>query len=147
MKKKLMILLPVLLLAFGGVYKFALAKPAPAPKPKVHGQVYVLPKEFLVNLADGRFAKVTVALVLPHSEPIAAGGGHGGGAKPPEGFGTLPQEAVVRDIVTDLLTDAHDADLIERHGRHELKHKLAKAIRQKSDVHVEHVLLTDVAVQ
>ena len=26
-------------------------------------------------------------------------------AKPPEGFGTLPQEAVVRDIVTDALTD------------------------------------------
>ena len=31
-------------------------------KPKVDGTVYVLQKEFLVNLHDGRFAKLTAAL-------------------------------------------------------------------------------------
>ena len=51
MKSKLKFIVPVLLLVLGGVYKFVLAKPgAPAPKPKVDGQVYVLPKEFLINL-------------------------------------------------------------------------------------------------
>ena len=63
MKKKLMILVPVLLLVLGGAYKFALAKPAPVHK-KIDGEVYVLPKDFLINLKDGRFAKLNVALVL-----------------------------------------------------------------------------------
>ena len=34
------------------------SRPKAAPKPKVHGTVYMLQKEFLVNLADGRFAKL-----------------------------------------------------------------------------------------
>ena len=64
-KKKLIIIVVVALVAAGGAYKFVLAKPKEkAPKPKVHGTVYMLPKEFLVNLADGRFAKLQVALVL-----------------------------------------------------------------------------------
>ena len=55
MKKKLIILLSIALVAGVGIYKTVLAKPEPeAPKPKVEGNVYVLPKEFLVNLADGR---------------------------------------------------------------------------------------------
>ena len=50
MKSKLKFIVPILLVVVGGVYKFVLAKPgAPAPKPKVDGQVYVLPKEFLIN--------------------------------------------------------------------------------------------------
>ena len=62
----------------GGAYKFVLAKPAKAAaKPKVEGTVYVLQKEFLVNLADGRFAKLTAALVLAHDDTsTAAAGGH-----------------------------------------------------------------------
>ena len=89
MKKKLMILVPVLLIALGGVYKFVLSKPEVEAKPHVEGTVYVLGKEFLVNLADGRFAKLTVALVLdPHdTSTVPAGGGHGAAPKPPEGFG------------------------------------------------------------
>jgi flagellar basal body-associated protein FliL len=148
MKKKLMILVPVLILAGGG-YKFALAKPAPpAPKPKVHGEVYVLPKDFLVNLADGKFAKLNVALVFEegfHAAP--AGGGHGGGTEAPEGYGVLTQEALVRDIVTDTLTDADADDLIDRKHRDELKEKVAKRIKKNTDVKVHHVLFTDVAVQ
>ena len=43
MKKKLIIVLPVLLLVLGGAYKFVLAKPKSAEaKPKVTGQVYIL---------------------------------------------------------------------------------------------------------
>ena len=61
----------VLLLALGGGYKFVLAKPAKAevkPKLRVHGTVYMLQKEFLVNLADGRFAKMQIGLVLAHKD-------------------------------------------------------------------------------
>ena len=80
MNKKLLIIVVLLLAGAGGAYKFVLAKPKAAEaKPKVEGSVYVLGKEFLVNLADGRFAKLNVALVLnpkDHST-AAAGGGHG----------------------------------------------------------------------
>jgi flagellar FliL protein len=145
MKKKLPIVAVVALLLAGGAYKTVLAKPAEkAPEPKVHGEVYVLPKEFLVNLADGRYAKVQVALVV---EPHEAAGGHGEAATPPEGYGAEPQEAVVRDIVTDQLTDSADADLIEREGRETLKKRIKKEILAHTDVHVEEVLFPDVTVQ
>jgi flagellar basal body-associated protein FliL len=149
MKKKLLILVPVLLIALGGVYKFVLSKPEVEAKPHVEGTVYVLGKEFLVNLADGRFAKLTVALLLdPHdTSTVPAGGGHGAAPKPPEGFGDMGQEAVVRDIVTDELTDAKDADLIRRAGRDKLKKSILKKIHNSTDVHADEVLFTDVTVQ
>ncbi|MDP9399702.1 MAG: flagellar basal body-associated FliL family protein [Actinomycetota bacterium] len=151
MKSKVKLIVPLVLLAVlgGGAYKFVLAKPAKAePKPKVAGEVYVLPKEFLVNLADGRFAKLGVGLVFDHGFHAAPEvGGHGAAPKPPEGFGLLPQEALVRDIVTDALTDAGSDELIGREGRQHLKEKIAKRIKRSTDVKVEEVLFTDVAVQ
>ena len=149
MKKKLMILVALLAVA-GGAYKFVLAKPkAVEAKPRVEGTVYVLGKEFLVNLTEGRFAKLTVALVLdPHDTSTApAGGGHGAAPKPPEGYGPMPQEALIRAIVTDQLTDADSHELIDRHGREKLQEKILKDIKKKSDVHAEEVLFTDVTVQ
>jgi flagellar basal body-associated protein FliL len=147
-KKKLIIIVVVALAAFGGAYKTVLAKPKEkAPEPKVHGEVYVLPKEFLVNLADGRFAKLQVALVV---EPAAGGGGHGGGhgaPVPPEGYGAEPQEAIVRDLITDTLTNASDHELIQREGREKIKKEILKAIKEHTDVHVEEVLFPDVTVQ
>ena len=148
MKSKLKFIVPVLLLAVGGVYKFVLAKPgAPAPKPKVDGQVYVLPKEFLINLSGGRFAKLSVGLVLDHAQPVVDPAAGHEGAKPPEGFGTLPQEAVIRDIVTDRLTDDDAESLVSEKGREKLKKSLLLSIKKKTDVKVEEVLFTDVAVQ
>jgi flagellar basal body-associated protein FliL len=147
MKKKL-IPVVILLVVLGGVYKMKFAKAAPVEKHKIDGQVYVLPKEFLVNLADGRFAKLNVGLILAHDMVIAPeAGGHGGGPKIPEGFGPLVQEAIVRDIITDELTDAADHELINRAERKALKKRLVKAIAKDTDVKVEDVLLTDVAVQ
>ena len=146
MKSKLKFIVPILLIAVGGVYKFVLAKPgAPAPKPKVDGQVYVLPKEFLINLNGGRFAKLSVGLVLDHSQAVAAGGHEA--VKPPEGFGTLPQEAVIRDLVTDRLTDDSADSLVTEKGREKLKKQLLLSIKKKTDVKVKEVLFTDVAVQ
>lgn len=148
MKSKLKIILPVLLIAVGGVYKFVLAKPAPVPKPKVEGEVYVLPKDFLVNLSDGKFAKLGVGLVFEHGFTAApAAGGHGAAAEPPEGYGALPQEAVVRDIVTDVVTDESAGDLTSREGREKIKVKILKRLKAQTDVKAHEVLLTDIAVQ
>ena len=149
MRPPLKIVIPLaVLVALAGVWKFGVGKPhAKEPKPKVAGEIYVLPKEFLVNLADDRFAKLSVGMVLPQDEPVAPEEGGHGDTTPPEGFGTLPQEAVVRDIVTDMLTDASAEQLIERDQRKELKERMAKAIRTNTDVTVRHVLFTDVAVQ
>jgi flagellar basal body-associated protein FliL len=146
-RKKILIPLLVLLVA-GLAAKFVLAKPAPEPHHKIDGTVYVLPKEFLVNLSDGRFAKVNVALVLDRSQPTAAaGGGEGAAAEPPEGFGTLEQEAAVRDVVTDVLTGESGDELIDRRGRGRVKQAILREIRARTDVRVNEVLLPDVAVQ
>ena len=147
MKGKLKIVLPlVLLIALGGVYKFVLAKPAAEAKPKVDGQVYVLPKDFLVNLSDGKFAKLGVALVFDKGFTAAPAKAEGGAA-PPDGYGVLTQEPVVRDIVTDVVTDERADDLTSRKGREEIKANILKRLRAQTDVKVHEVLLTDVAVQ
>ena len=140
-----------LLAVLGGVYKFVLAKPAEASKeskPKVHGSVYMLEKEFLVNLADGRFAKLQVGLILAHDDTsTAAAGGHGAAPTPPEGYGPMVQEGVVRDVITDTLTDATDKELIEKKGREHLKEEILKDIKKHTDVKVEHVIFSDLTVQ
>ena len=152
MVKKLVPII-ALLAVLGGAYKFVLAKPAEAekkPEPKVHGTVYMLQKEFLVNLADGRFAKLQVGLILSHddhsTEP-AEGGGHGAAPTPPEGYGAMHQEGVVRDVITDTLTDATDKDLIEKKGREHLKEDILKGLKKHTDVKAEHVIFSDLTVQ
>ena len=147
MKGKLKFVLPlVALLVLGGAYKTVLAKPAKKPEPKVHGQVYVLPKEFLLNLDGDRYAKLTVALVVPHGAELAPPEGEEE-VKPPEGWGTLPQEAVVRSLVTDTMTGMDADKLVKPEGRDLLKEKLLKKLHKYTDVEVEDVLFTDVAVQ
>jgi flagellar basal body-associated protein FliL len=148
MKKKLMIVLPVLLLALGGAYKFKFSKAGEAEaKPKVDGTVYILQKEFLVNLHDGRFAKLTAALVLAHDDVSTVPAGGHEAASPPEGYGAMNQEAVVRAVITDDLTDVKAEDVIDREGREHLQEKILKDLKKKTDVKVEEVLFPDVTVQ
>ena len=138
----------VLVVVLAGAYKFVLAKPAPAKaKPKVEGTVYILPKEFLVNLADNRFAKLTVALVLDEKDTSVPAAGGEGGATAPEGFGTMTEEAVVRDVITNDLTDAKDEDLITPKGRKAMKEEILKDLKAHTDVKADDVLFTDVTVQ
>jgi flagellar basal body-associated protein FliL len=148
MNKKLILIPVIALVVLGGAYKTVLAKPGkPAPKPKVDGNVYVLQKEFLVNLKDGRFAKLTAALVLAHDDTsTAAAGGHEGGS-PPEGYGAMTQEGVVRSVITEDLTNANDQQLIDADKREELQHKILKDLNKKTDVKVEEVLFPDLTVQ
>ncbi|MCW3039508.1 MAG: flagellar basal body-associated FliL family protein [Solirubrobacterales bacterium] len=147
MKSKLKIIIPLALLIAGGAYKFVLAKPPIAPPPKIAGEVYVLPKDFLLNLADGKFAKLGVGLIFKEGFTAAPAAGGEAAAAPPEGYGLLPQEAVVRDIVTDVVTSAKAKDLTTSKGREHLKKRILKRLRKQTDVKAEDVLLTDIAVQ
>jgi flagellar FliL protein len=141
-KRKLKIIVPLaLVIVLGGAYKVVLAKPA--EHAKVEGQVYVLPKEFLVNLADNHFAKLSVGLVLAEGEVPAKAEG----PPPPAGFGALEQEAVVRAVITDVVTDVRSDQLVGHKGRAKLKARLLKRLRATTDVKVKDVLFTDVAVQ
>ncbi|HEX6458957.1 MAG TPA: flagellar basal body-associated FliL family protein [Thermoleophilaceae bacterium] len=142
MKKKLKFVIPIVLVLFGGVYKTVLAKPAKLPKPKIAGTVYVMPKEFLLNMADGRYAKLDVSLVLDKSEVLPKAEGSTN-----ENYGALEQEPAVRDVITNIVTDAPSKDLIDRTGREDLKKQILKGIRQNTDVKVDEILFTDVAVQ
>ncbi len=147
MKSKLKFIIPIVLVLLGGAYKFVLAKPGPKEKPKVEGEVYVLPKDFLINLSDGKFAKLGVGLVFDEGFTAAPAKAAEGGAAAPDGYGVLTQEAVVRDIVTDVVTDESANELTSRKGREDIKAKILKRLKQQTDVKVHEVLLTDVAVQ
>ncbi len=59
----------------------------------------------------------------------------------------MSQEAVVRDVITDDLTDIKDNDLISRDGRVRVKEEILKDLKKHTDVKVEDVLFTDVTVQ
>jgi flagellar FliL protein len=141
MKGKLKFVVPIAILLLAAIaYKFVLAAPAES-KAKVDGKVYVLPKEFVVNLAGGRFAKLTVALVLaPGSVPVET-------AAAPEGFGTLEQEPLVRQIVTDTLTGASASALTSGPGRHSFERRIRRQIDRTTDVDTESVAFTDLVVQ
>lgn len=150
MKSKLKFIVPLVLLAvLGSAYKTVLAKPPEKkPAPKVDGELYVLPKEFLVNLADGRYAQLTVGLLLDkHALEAAAEEGGEEAAEPPDGFGTLPQEALLRDLVTDTVSGTSARDLLDAEGRERLQRRILKAIKRSTDVEAEEVFFTDLTVQ
>jgi flagellar basal body-associated protein FliL len=141
LKKKLLIVAIAVLVIAGGAYKFLLSSADAGPR-KVDGSVYVLPKEFLVNLSDGRYAKFTVALLLK-DDPAA----HGGEGTPPEGYGSLPEEAVVRGIVTDVVGGTDGPSLSNSAGREKVKRSLRRRLAQSTDLKVNDVFFPDVTVQ
>ena len=59
----------------------------------------------------------------------------------------MTQEAVVRDVITDDLTDAKADDLITAKGRAKVKEEILKDLKEHTDVKVDDVLFTDVTVQ
>jgi flagellar basal body-associated protein FliL len=151
--KNIKVLIPVLLLVVGGVYKFVLAPKPVVPKPKVAGEVYIMPKDFLINLADGKFAKLNAALVLKEGYLVEAvekalkASGEKEAGTAPDGYGKLPQEAVVRAIITDTLTDINANRLIREKSRAKLQEAVLKRLHHETDVEAEDVMFTDIAVQ
>jgi flagellar basal body-associated protein FliL len=140
-KKMLIVALPILL--FVG---YTMTKPKPKPvKMKIAGTIYVMPQTFLLNLSDGRYAKLTVGLQLA---PGQSDGASATSASPSEGAaGTLPEEPVIREIVTNAVTGQNGESLTSSQGRHAIRVQILHAIEKQTDVKVESVLIPDLTVQ
>ncbi|MDA0180371.1 flagellar basal body-associated FliL family protein [Solirubrobacter phytolaccae] len=153
MLNRLILVIAIAVVAASGVYTYVVDK-APVPtaakvKAKVEGSVYMLEKEFLVNLADGRFARLQVGLVLASDDTstVPANGGNTFAPTRPSGYGAMLQEGVVRDVITTTLTGAVDTDLMTTKGRRRIKAAVLKEIKDRTDVKAERVVLADVVVQ
>jgi len=141
-KKLLMIVVPIAVLLVGGVgYKMVLAKKPVAAKMKIDGTIVPLADDFVVNLADGHYGKITVALLVTGTLPAAQGSAASGTAP------VLPETPVIRSIITDQLTGLDTGAFIDRARRQALVANIAKALRQQTDTHVKDVYFTDIAVQ
>jgi flagellar basal body-associated protein FliL len=98
----------------------------PQPSGKVHGTVYVLNQDVLVDLAGGGFATITVGLQVESGTETAEA-----------------QTGVLREVLNTDLTGIDRRDLLDRERRESLKARLARDIRKHTDVQVDEVLLTD----
>jgi flagellar basal body-associated protein FliL len=140
MKKKLkfIIPIPILLIVLAAAYMFLLApKKALAKPPKVDGTLVPLAGDFVINLAGGHFGKLTMAVLLSEPPVVSAEGGAEG----------MPQESVVRSVITDELTGTEPAELTGRASRHAILARLLKALKASTDEPITEVLITDLAVQ
>jgi flagellar basal body-associated protein FliL len=142
-KKKLLIPL-VLLLVLGVGY--SMSKPKKTVKQKIAGTIYVMPQPFLLNLSEGHYAKISVALELAPGQSTGASAA-GSSSSAGEGAGTLPEEAVVREIVTNTVTGQSGSTLVDNQGRNSIKHHILASIQHQTDVKVEAVLFPELTVQ
>lgn len=143
--KKVLIVLVVLLL--GAFEAYSMTKPKLVVKDKIQGTIYVLPSSFLLNLNDGHFAKLTLGLVLAPGQSAGAAAAGGSPSSSEGAAGSLPEEAVIRDLVTNLMTNESSSMLSSSSGRDAVKHEILDAIRAQTDVKVERVLFPDLTVQ
>jgi flagellar basal body-associated protein FliL len=142
-KKKLLI--PLVLLLVVGV-GYTMSKPKKTVKQKITGTIYVMPQPFLLNLSEGHYAKLSVALDLAPGQSDGAAAA-GGSSSSGEGVGTLPEEAVVREIVTNAVTGQSGGSLVSSQGRNSIKHRILGEIQRQTDVKVEAVLFPELTVQ
>ena len=145
MKKKLIIGL-VLVLAIGGyVAKTMLLKPK-VVIPKINGTIYVLPHQFTLNMADGRYATLTAALLLA---PGQSDGSTAASSAPASDavVGTLPEEAAIRDIITNIVTAQPGSSSPAPAGASTSRPRSSRRSRSRTDDKISGVLFTDVAVQ
>lgn len=140
--KKVMLAVALPILLFMG---YTMTKPKPVVKEKIKGEIYVMPQSFLLNLSDGRYAKVTVALQLAPGQ--SDGASAEGGSASSEGPGTLPEEPLVREIVTNTVTNQNGEALVGEKSRGAIRQRILTAIRKQTDVKVESVMFPDLTVQ
>jgi flagellar basal body-associated protein FliL len=142
--KKLMlaVALPILILGVG----FKMTRPKPVNKDKIKGTLYVMPAPFLLNLQDGRFAKLTVGLLLAPGQSDGASA-TAAASSGENAVGTLPEEPIVREIVTDDVTNQNGETLVTEAGRRAIKHQILQAIQKQTDIKIESVLIPDLTVQ
>jgi flagellar protein FliL len=145
MKKKIIIILLVVVAGGGYAAKtFLLPKPAVA-KAKIDGEIYVLPKGFTLNLTDGRYATMTIGLILAVGQ--SDGATAAAAAPSSSGIGTLPEEPVIRSIITNTITNEPSSALLTDAGRVKLKAEILAQIKSTTDVKVTDIIFTDLAVQ
>lgn len=145
MNKKRLIPIIVVVVAVLGFAGYTFAMPhKKGPKIKVSGTIYILPKQFTVNLRGGQYATMTVALLLAPTQSLGVTSATN---PPPTGFGSLTEEAVIRAIITNDVTDQPDNALITPTGRKDLEHRILADIKSQTDTVVDNIYFTDVAVQ
>jgi flagellar basal body-associated protein FliL len=144
MNKKIIIPIIVVIVGVVGFAGYSFAMPKKHVKTKINGTIYILPKEFTVNLRGGQYATLTVALLLAPTQSV---GVTSATDPPPTGFGSLTEEAVIRAIITNDVTDQPENALISQSGRTKLEHKILSDIKSQTDTLVNNIWFTDVAVQ
>ncbi len=142
--KKLMlaVALPILILGVG----YKMTRPKPVNKDKIKGTIYVMPAPFLLNLTDGRYARITVGLELAPGQSDGASA-TAAAASGENAVGTLPEEPIVREIVTNVVTNQNGETLVTNGGRNAIKHQILEDIDKQTDVKVQAVLFPDLTVQ
>jgi flagellar FliL protein len=144
MNRKLLIPIVVVVVAVVGFAGYTFAKPKSHTKVRINGTVYILPKQFTLNLKGGQYATLTVALLLAPGQSVGVASTTN---PPPTGFGSLTDEAVIRAIITNDVTDQPEDDLITQSGRKTLEAKILSDIKSQTDTQVTAIYFTDVAVQ
>lgn len=144
MNKKILIPIIVVVVGVIGFAGYTFAMPKKAAKVKVNGTIYILPKQFTLNMKGGQYATLTVALLLAPSQSVGVASTTN---PPPTGFGSLTEEAVIRAIITNDVTDQPETALVTQPGRRTLEAKILGDIKAQTDTQVNQVYFTDVAVQ
>ncbi|HEX3802932.1 MAG TPA: flagellar basal body-associated FliL family protein [Solirubrobacteraceae bacterium] len=144
MNKKLIIPIVVVVLGVLAFAGYSVAKPKSHTKIKINGTIYILPKQFTLNLKSGQYATLTVALLLAPGQSVGVTTPTN---PPPTGFGSLTDEAVIRAIITNDVTDQGENALITQPGRKALEAKILSDITSQTDTKVKAIYFTDVAVQ
>ena len=148
MKKKLMIIGPVVLLvALFAVKTFLLAPPPPDEKKLAAepGLTYTMKDPFVVNLADAgdapHFAKVGVALRF---SKLSEGEVTPGEGDTPD---HVEDAAELRDIVIATLQSKTSAELASAAGRDEVKERIVERVNKQTEMKILDVYYTEFAVQ
>ncbi|HTZ85458.1 MAG TPA: flagellar basal body-associated FliL family protein [Solirubrobacteraceae bacterium] len=143
-KRTLLLALAVPVALGGGM--FLLSHPKKEPPKKITGTIYVMPQTFLLNLDEGHYAKLSVALDLAPQQSDGASGAEaptGSG----ESAGTLPEEALVREIVVNAVTGQSGSVLVSASGRRAIRRRILDAIVHETDLKVQSVLFPELTVQ
>lgn len=136
--KKKLIIIGAVLVILAAAYLFVLKpKPAASGEP-VPGMVVKL-NPLTLNLDDGRYLKLSMALQFT-AAASAGGGGHGGGAEEPDGSQAL-------DLAIAQLSNRKIAELNTAQARDAVKEKLLAAISEAYHHDVMDLYFTEFVMQ
>ena len=144
MNRKLLIPIVIAVIAVLGFVGYSFAKPKSNTKQRVNGTTYILSKQFTLNLSGGQYATLTAALLLPPGQSVGVTSATN---PPPTGFGSLTDEAEIRAIITNDVTNQPASSLLVARARQALEAKILRDIDAQTDTRVTQIYFTDLAVQ